>query len=72
MILTFICEACGARAEVWRQLSKNMPAELACSCGGKAYPDMRIQAPSVLFRGEGWTPRAHSSDVVLDLGGDDE
>ena len=71
MIKTYICAECGAHADHWRQFAKDMPATLDCTCGGKASPDNSIQAPGIAFKGEGWTPPAHSDEAVLDLGGDD-
>ena len=72
MIKTFICDSCGAYADVLRFENKNMPVVLDCTCGGKASPDTRPQAPGLTFKGEGWTPPTHTSEAVLDLGEDNE
>ena len=87
MLKDYVCEECGHRQQVWRQLSKNMPESVECkvwfghdppynfsgqghNCLGRCYPDDRIQAPGVVFKGSGWTP--NSSAPVLDLGDDGE
>ena len=72
MIRTYICESCGATRDIWRQLSKNFPPTLECTCGGVARQDTHISSPSIVFKGKGWTPARHSTTAEVALEGDND
>lgn len=69
------CKRCGHHWDEWRQFMKDLPKRPACpACGSRATKiEIVGNLPkTVLFKGEGWTPKAGTVKDIRDIKGMDD